>query len=105
VGGYDHNFVVPHDDARLALAARVHEPVSGRVLELFTTEPGVQLYTGNYLDGSLVGKGGQRYGYRRGFCLEPQKFPDSPNRPEFPPCILRPGERYTSRTVYRFGAE
>ena len=92
-------------DAPLAPAARVHEPVSGRVLELFTTEPGMQFYSGNYLDGSAVGKGGQPYGYRCGFCLEPQKFPDSPNQPGFPGCIVRPGERYTSRTVYRFGVE
>jgi aldose 1-epimerase len=104
-GGYDHNFVIANGDAPLAPAARVHEPVSGRVLELFTTEPGMQFYSGNYLDGSAVGKGGQPYGYRCGFCLEPQKFPDSPNQPAFPGCIVRPGERYTSRTVYRFGVE
>ncbi len=105
VGGYDHNFVVADGDAPLACAARVHEPVSGRVLELFTTEPGLQLYSGNFLDGSSIGKGGQPYGFRCGFCLEPQKFPDSPNHPEFPGCILRPGEHYASRTVYRFSAE
>ena len=104
-GGYDHNFVVANGGAPLAPAARVHEPVSGRVLEMFTTEPGMQFYSGNYLDGASVGKGGQPYGYRCGFCLEPQKFPDSPNHPEFPPCILRPGQRYASRTVYRFGVE
>jgi aldose 1-epimerase len=104
-GGYDHNFVVNAGDAPLAPAARVHEPVSGRVLELFTTEPGLQFYSGNYLDGSAIGKGGQPYGYRCGFCLEPQKFPDSPNQPAFPSCIVRPGERYTSRTVYRFSVE
>lgn len=105
VGGYDHNFVVADGDAPLAAAARVHEPESGRVMELFTTEPGLQFYSGNYLDGSAVGKSGQPYNYRCGFCLEPQKFPDSPNQPDFPACILRPGERYTSRTVYRFTAE
>jgi aldose 1-epimerase len=105
VGGYDHNFVVPDGDAPLSSAARVHEPVSGRVLELFTTEPGLQFYSGNYLDGSSVGKRGQPYHYRCGFCLEPQKFPDSPNHPDFPTCILRPGERYASRTVYRFSVE
>lgn len=75
------------------------------MLELFTTKPGLQFYSGNYLDGSATGKGGQRYGYRCGFCLEPQKFPDSPNHPEFPTCIVRSGERYASRTVYRFTAE
>ncbi|HEX5869876.1 MAG TPA: aldose epimerase family protein [Longimicrobium sp.] len=105
VGGYDHNFVVADGDAPLAYAARVHEPLSGRVLELFTTEPGLQFYSGNYLDGGATGKDRQPYGYRCGFCLEPQKFPDSPNHPEFPTCILRPGERYASRTVYRFTAE
>ncbi|HEX5871394.1 MAG TPA: hypothetical protein VFY65_13295, partial [Longimicrobium sp.] len=93
------------DGDPLACAARVHEPVSGRVLELFTTEPGLQFYSGNYLDGTSVGKDGQPYGYRCGFCLEPQKFPDSPNQPHFPSSILRPGERCTSRTVYRFTAE
>ncbi|HEV3049647.1 MAG TPA: aldose epimerase family protein [Longimicrobium sp.] len=105
VGGYDHNFAVTDGGATLAPAARVHEPVSGRVLELFTTEPGLQFYSGNYLDGSAVGKDGQPYRYRCGFCLEPQKFPDSPNHPDFPTCILRPGERYASRSVYRFSVE
>jgi len=105
VGGYDHNFVVRDGGGELAQAARVCDPGSGRVLELFTTEPGLQLYSGNYLDGSAIGKGGRPYGYRRGFCLEPQKFPDSPNQPDFPPCILRPGERYASRTVYRFSTQ
>ena len=105
VGGYDHNFVISDGGAPLSPAARVHEPVSGRVLELFTTEPGLQFYSGNYLDGGAVGKGGTPYRYRTAFCLEPQKFPDSPNHPDFPRCILRPGERYTSRTVYRFTAE
>lgn len=104
-GGYDHNFVIAGGDAPLALAARVHEPVFGRVLELFTTEPGMQFYSGNYLDGSAIGKGGRPYGYRCGFCLEPQKFPDSPNHPAFPSCIVRPGQPYASRTVYRFSVE
>jgi aldose 1-epimerase len=104
-GGYDHNFVLPADGGRHGPAARVHEPVSGRVLEVLTTEPGLQLYSGNYLDGAALGKGGRRYGYRSGFCLEPQHHPDTPNQPGFPPCILRPGERYASRTVYRFGVD
>ena len=103
--GYDHNFVLGHAPGTLGLAARVHEPRSGRVLEVETTEPGMQFYSGNYLDGSVRGKGGAAYGYRSGFCLEPQHFPDSPNQPSFPGCILRPGERYASRTVYRFSVD
>jgi len=102
-GGYDHNFVLRGQGLRLA--ARVHEPGSGRTLELHTTEPGVQFYSGNFLDGSVAGKGGVRYAYRCGFCLEPQHFPDSPNQPAFPSTILRPGERYTSRSVYRLSVE
>ncbi len=102
VGGYDHNFVLRGDGGSPALAARVHEPTSGRVLELLTTEPGVQFYSGNFLDGSAVGKDGVRYGFRSGFCLEPQRFPDSPNQPTFPRAILLPGERWESRTIYRF---
>lgn len=104
-GGYDHNFVLDHGEGRLAPAARVREPVSGRVLLMETTEPGMQFYSGNYLDGSAVGKGGIAYGHRSGFCLEPQHFPDSPNQPAFPSPILRPGERYASRTVYRFSTD
>jgi aldose 1-epimerase len=103
-GGYDHNFVL-RGDGGLTLAARVREPSTGRVLEVRTTEPGMQFYSGNYLDGSVRGKGGVAYGHRSGFCLEPQHFPDSPNQPSFPPAILRPGEEYRSRTVYRFGVD
>ena len=104
-GGYDHNFVLRRDGEALVMAARVHDPASGRTLEVHTTEPGIQFYSGNFLDGTIGGKDGKRYGHRCGFCLEPQHFPDSPNRPEFPPVILRPGERYATRTVYRFGTE
>lgn len=104
-GGYDHNFVLAGGTGTPPRAARVREPVSGRVLELFTTEPGLQFYSGNYLDGSATGKEGVPYAYRCGFCLEPQKFPDSPNQPDFPTSIVRPGERYTSRTVYRFSTD
>jgi len=101
-GGYDHNFVLKNQaDDELILAARVSEPVSGRVLEVLTVEPGVQFYSGNFLDGSLSGKG-VSYGSRSGFCLEPQHFPDSPNQPGFPPTALLPGETYASRIVYRF---
>jgi aldose 1-epimerase len=102
-GGYDHNFVLTRDaSAGLARAARVFEPVSGRTLEIFTTEPGIQFYSGNFLSGSDVGNGGATYGYRTGFCLETQHFPDSPNQPRFPNTILRPGEIYESTTVLRF---
>ena len=100
--GYDHNFVLKGAaDDELVLAARVTEPRSGRVLEVLTVEPGVQFYSGNFLDGSLEGKG-RVYAHRSGFCLEPQHFPDSPNKPEFPPVTLRPGETYQTRIVYRF---
>ena len=100
--GYDHNVVVDRRDDSLVLAARVLEPVSGRTLEVLTTEPGVQLYTGTALDGSLAGTSGRPY--RRGDCiaLETQHFPDSPNRPGFPSTVLRPGETFRSTTVYRF---
>ncbi|MDX1385472.1 MAG: galactose-1-epimerase, partial [Thermoanaerobaculia bacterium] len=115
-GGYDHNFVVDRPDAgasitadgslaAMVLAARVTEPTSGRVLEVETTEPGLQFYSGNFLDGTITGKGGQVYEHRSGFCLETQHFPDSPNQPEFPPTILRPGEQYHSRTIYRFATD
>ncbi len=101
-GGYDHNFVVNRTGDGLVPVARVTEPTSGRVLEVESTEPGVQFYTGNFLDGSLVGKGGVAYRHRYGFCLETQHFPDSPNQPAFPSTILRPGAEYRSTTVYRF---
>lgn len=106
-GGYDHNFVLVEDppgEGGLRLAARVHEPTSGRVLEVRTTEPGLQFYSGNFLDGSLTGKGGNAYEHRTGFCLETQHFPNAPNEPAFPSTILRPGETYRSRTVFAFSA-
>jgi aldose 1-epimerase len=102
--GYDHNFVLDKLPARMGLAARVQDPVSGRVLELFTEEPGVQFYSGNFLDGSLVGKG-RSYQHRSGFCLEPQHFPNSPNQPAFPHTILRPGERYMTESRFKFSVE
>ncbi|MFO7905079.1 MAG: aldose epimerase family protein [Pirellulaceae bacterium] len=104
-GGYDHNFVLNREGDELALAARVHEPKTGRMMEVYTKEPGVQLYTGNFLDGSNVGKGGKVYDFRDGFCLETQHFPDSPNKPDFPSTILRPGEEYSTTTVYKFFAK
>lgn len=100
--GYDHNYVVnPTGDGALTLAASVVELGSGRCMELFTEEPGVQFYSGNFLDGLLNGKN-QRHTYRSGFCLEPQHFPDSPNCPEFPDTVLVAGEQYSTCTVYRF---
>jgi aldose 1-epimerase len=105
-GGYDHNFVIDRGDGEeMALAARVHEPTTGRVMEVTTTEPAVQFYSGNFLDGTITGKGGHVYEHRSGFCLETQHYPDSPNQPDFPSTILRPGEEYRSRTVYRFSVE
>ncbi len=103
--GYDHNFVINRSSEGLVLAARVTEPVSGRVMEVLTTEPGVQFYTGNFLDGTIRGKGGKVYQQRYGFCLETQHFPDSPNKPSFPSVVLRPGQTYHSTTIYRFRAE
>jgi aldose 1-epimerase len=103
-GGYDHNWVLDSTDGSLALAATVREPASGRIMEVLTTEPGIQFYTGNFLDGNVPGKSGAAYPYRSGFCLETQHFPDSVNQPNFPSTILRPGQTYRSTTVYRFSA-
>ncbi|HEY3861097.1 MAG TPA: aldose epimerase family protein [Verrucomicrobiae bacterium] len=100
--GYDHNFVLNHPTGRLDVVARVREPGTGRVLEVLTTEPGVQLYTGNFLNGAVKGKDGRVYGRRSGFCLEAQHFPDSPNQPAFPPVTLKPGEVFRSTIVFRF---
>jgi len=104
-GGYDHNWVLDSQDGSLALAATVHEPKSGRFMEVLTTEPGVQFYGGNFLDGKLTGKSGRTYLYRGGFCLETQHYPDSPNHPNFPSTILRPGTTLKSTTVYRFSVK
>jgi aldose 1-epimerase len=101
-GGYDHFFVVDGEPGTLRPAARVEEPRSGRVMEAWTTAPGMQLYTGNFLDGSVPGKHGHRYRRHAGLCLETGSFPDSPNQPGFPPAILRPGEEFRSRTEFRF---
>ncbi len=102
-GGYDHNYVLNRGGDGLSLAARVVEPGSGRTLEVETTEPGVQFYCGNFLDGTLKGKSGRAYGKRSGFCLETQHYPDSPNQPTFPSTVLEPGRELKSVTVYRFG--
>jgi aldose 1-epimerase len=101
--GYDHNWVLKRAGGGLLRAARVVEPKSGRTLEVATTEPGIQFYTANALDGRLIGKGGRAYGRRGGFCLETQHFPDTPNRPEFPSTLITPGQEYRSRTVFTFG--
>ena len=101
--GYDHNWVLNRKGAGLELAARVHEPKTGRTLEITTTEPGIQFYAGNFLDGTLTGKGGAVYKHRTGFCLETQHYPDSPNQPKFPTTTLKPGAEYRTRTVFTFG--
>jgi aldose 1-epimerase len=105
--GYDHNFVLNKSgkQGEPTLAARVLEPTTGRVMEIYTTEPGLQFYSGNFLDGTLRGKQGVVYKHRYGFAMETQHFPDSPNKPAFPSTILRPGEEYRSRTIYRFGVQ
>ncbi len=103
-GGYDHNFVINRTKAGMATAAIAYDPQSGRVLEVQTTEPGVQFYTGNFLDGTIHGKGGQVYPRRGAFCLETQHFPDSPNQPQFPTTELKPGQTYRSTTSWTFAA-
>ena len=100
--GYDHNWVLNSRDGDLAAAATLYDPASGREMEVLTTEPGLQFYSGNFLDGSLTGKNDTAYGLRTGLCLETQHFPDAPNQPDFPTTTLVPGETYTSETVYRF---
>ena len=100
--GYDHNFVLNGEAGKLRQSVRVTEKTSGRVMEVYTTEPGVQFYTGNFLDGSIKGKGGKVYAFRNGFCLETQHFPNSPNTPSFPTTVIKAGEHYTSQTEYRF---
>lgn len=104
--GYDHNFCLNKKAAgELGFCARAEDAESGRVLEVYTTEPGVQFYTGNFLDGTQKGKGGCKYVRRGGFCLETQHYPDSPNQPEFPSAILKPGEEYKTATIYKFGVQ
>ena len=102
--GYDHAWVQDPDDGGLRLIARVRGPRSGRVLEVHTDQPSVQFYSGNFLDGSAIGRGGRAYRQSDGFCLETQHLPDSPNQPEFPSTVLRPGERYATRTLFRLSA-
>jgi aldose 1-epimerase len=102
-GGYDHNMVFTRAAAGLEPVVTVHEPTTGRTMTVATTQPGVQFYTGNFLDGTITGKGGKVYPKRSGLCLETQHFPDSPNKPEFPTTILKPGETYRESTAYTFG--
>ncbi len=104
-GGYDHNWVLKQQNGKLSLAAIVYEPTCGRYLEVLTTEPGLQFYSGNFLDGKLIGKSGSPYQLRNGFCLETQHYPDSPNQPAFPSTILKPGKTLKSSTVYRFSTK
>jgi len=104
--GYDHNWVLTRgDDTSMCLAARVYEPTTGRVMEVHTTEPGIQFYSGNFLDGTITGKSGKPYKFRYGFCLETQHFPDSPNKPDFPSTLLKPGETYKTTTTYKFSVK
>jgi aldose 1-epimerase len=103
--GYDHNFVLEQNGEGLNYAAKVVEPTSGRAMEVYTNEPGLQFYGGNFLDGSIVGKEGKAYEFRTAFCLETQHFPDSPNQPDFPSTRLDPGEEYYSICVYKFSVE
>jgi aldose 1-epimerase len=104
-GGYDHNFVLIKNGTEPSFAARVTEPTSGRVVEVYTDQPGMQLYSGNFLDGTIIGKHGHAYGRRSAFCLETQHFADSPNHPNFPSTILRPGGTFHSKTIYKFSAD
>jgi len=100
--GYDHNWVINKAPGVLGIIARVYEPTSGRVMEVLSDEPGLQFYSGNFLDGSNIGKGGTVYKFRYGFCMEPQHYPDSPNHPTFPSVVLKPGKEFRNTIIYRF---
>jgi aldose 1-epimerase len=103
--GYDHNWVLNKQQGTMTLAATVYEPKSGQFMEIYTLEPGIQFYSGNFLDGSIIGKSGQPYDSRSGLCLETQHFPDSPNQPNFPSVVLRPGDVYRTTTIYKFSTK
>ncbi len=103
--GYDHNWVINKPPGQYGLMARVTEPTSGRIMEVWSDEPGLQFYSGNFLDGTLTGKGGWVYQFRDGFCMEPQHYPDSPNKPEFPSVVLKPGKTFHNVIVYKFSAQ
>jgi len=100
--GYDQNFVIDNPPGQLGLHARAYEPANGRVMEVLSTEPGMQFYTSNHLDGSVIGKGGQAYQRFAAFCMEPQHFPDSPNKPNFPSAVFLPGQTYRNTVIYKF---
>jgi len=104
-GGYDHNYVLKGGAGKLTLAARVYEPTTGRLMEITTVEPGIQFYSGNFLDGTINGKSGKAYKKHYGFCLETQHYPDSPNKPDFPSVVLKTGEKYNSITVHKFSTK
>jgi aldose 1-epimerase len=104
-GGYDHNWSINKEPGQLTVMARVYEPTTGRVMEVLSTEPGLQFYTGNFLDGKITGKGGWTYQFRNAFCMEPQHYPDSPNQPNFPSVVLKPGEVYRNTIMYRFSVQ
>ena len=104
-GGYDHNWVIDKPMGKLGLMARVYDPSSGRVMEVLSTEPGLQFYSGNFLDGTITGKGGWVYKHRSAFCMEPQHYPDSPNHPEFPSVVLKRGEYYMNTIIYKFSVK
>jgi len=103
--GYDHNWVINKQMGQLTLMARVYEPTTGRVLDVWSTEPGLQFYSGNFLDGKNKGKGGWVYQFRNGFCMEPQHYPDSPNHPDFPSVVLKPGQVYHNTIIYKFSVQ
>ena len=103
--GYDHNYVLNTQGDISQVAAKVYDPKSGRTLEVYTNEPGVQVYAGNFLDGSLTGKKGITYNQRASVCLETQKYPDTPNKPEWPSAVLRPGEKYMSQCIFKFSVD
>ncbi len=100
--GYDHNFILNGNAGELRRVGKLSEPTTGRIMEIWTTEPGIQFYSGNFLDGSMIGKNGSVYHHRHGLCLETQHFPDSPNHPNFPSTVLNPGEKYQTTTIYKF---
>ena len=106
VGGYDHNWVLNQEEpGKMVLATSAYEPNTGRYMEAYTTEPAIQVYIGNFLDGTITGKEGKVYKRRYGFCMEPQHYPDTPNKPDFPSCVLKPGKEYKTTTIYKFSTK